>query len=108
MPVASSSSSPDKAIDPMGDSPELVLLSLDWWLDPLKVWIGIPVLFTLPTSILVMDASFLDCGAHIGSLKTHGLWSSQDLKFHINVRELKAVLLHCSTFLPRIVTKKIC
>lgn len=82
--------------------PELVLLSLDWWTDPLKVCVGIPFLPTLPTLTLVMHASSLGLGAHIGSLKTQGLWSSQDLEAHINVRELKAVRLSCSTFLPYI------
>ncbi|XP_050825375.1 uncharacterized protein LOC127058925 [Gopherus flavomarginatus] len=47
---------------------------------------------------LTTDASDLGWGAHLGTLRTQGLWSQEEVGLHINMRELRAVRLACQTF----------
>lgn len=60
-----------------------------------NICVGVPFVSLQPMFMLVTDASFLGCGACIKTLQTQGLWSSQDLRTLINVRELWAICLTC-------------
>lgn len=82
--------------------PILVLSLLRWWLDPWEVCKGVPFAALQSSLSLVMDASDRGWGAHLGHLRTQGLWSLEDLELHINVRELRAVHLACLTFRPHL------
>nr|XP_042705726.1 uncharacterized protein LOC122173660 [Chrysemys picta bellii] len=65
---------------------------------PREVRTGVPFLDPEPSLSLVIDASDRGLGAHLGGLRTQGLWSREDLSLHINVRELRAVRLACIAF----------
>ncbi|XP_050794038.1 uncharacterized protein LOC127043859 [Gopherus flavomarginatus] len=78
------------------------LRSLNWWLTPSLVCAGMPFHPQQPSMTLTTDASSLGWGAHLGHLRTQGLWSSQELSLHINVRELRAVRLACQAFQRRL------
>ncbi|XP_043363956.1 uncharacterized protein LOC122458715 [Dermochelys coriacea] len=75
-----------------------ILASLGWWLDPKSVCEGISFRAPQPSVSLVTDASSLGWGAHLGNLRTQGLWSAGELSLHINVWELRAVRLPCQAF----------
>ena len=49
---------------------------------------------------MTTDASLDGWGAHCGSLQTQGLWSDEQLQWHINVLELMAVFLALKAFCP--------
>ena len=51
---------------------------------------------------IYMDASVRGWGAHCAHMITQGLWSTQQSKLHVNVLELKAVLLALKTFVPQL------
>ena len=56
-----------------------------------------------PTQVtFYTDASVQGWGAHCAHMITQGLWSIQQSKLHINVLELKAVLLALKTFVPQL------
>ena len=60
---------------------------------------------TAPTQILTSiytDASAQGWGAHCAHMIAQGHWSTQQSKLHINVLELKAVLLALKTFVPQL------
>ncbi|XP_065418201.1 uncharacterized protein LOC135974397 isoform X2 [Chrysemys picta bellii] len=78
--------------------PDRVFGSLRWWLDQQQICEGIPFTAPQPTLTLVTDASDLGWGAHLGELRTQGLWSREDRLLHINLKELRAVRLACQTF----------
>lgn len=75
-------------IDMLVHEPKWILSSLDWWKNSTNVCKG--VLFVSPKLFftLVMDALDLGCRAHLGLLQMQGLWSTQDLSLHINIRKL--------------------
>lgn len=71
------------ALDRVFTVPSHVLLSLDWWLDPLDPLVLQEVPFMTPSLslTLVSDVSDLDWGAHLGELNTQGHWLHSDLAF---------------------------
>lgn len=71
--------------------------SLSWWLAPDNIFRG--TLFQHPqlTLVLTTDASLQGWGAHVDTLIMQGLEEDKDL--HINVLELKTILLAIHTFL---------
>lgn len=69
------------------------LESLQWWFNPQTVRVGVP--FSKPHLLLIMDVLVLGWRAHLGNLRTQGLWSQAELSLHINVRELaRHFMLH--------------
>lgn len=73
------------SIDTIVTIPPSTLGSLNWWLTPSLVYAGLPFHPPQPSVSLMTDASSLGWGAHLGSLRTQGLWSPQELTLHINV-----------------------
>ena len=69
---------------------------LRWWLDPGNV---LKPLHPLRHALqLFTDASNEGWGAHLGDFTASGLWSTQESALHINLLELKAVLLALKRF----------
>lgn len=75
---------------------------LDWLDLSTTVYVGVPFAHLQPMLTLALDASALDLGAHLDSLQTQGLWSTEDLALHFNIRGMKAVRYVCQVFLPQI------
>ena len=71
---------------------------LRWWLNPNNVLKGQPLHPLQHTLQLFTDASNEGWGAHLGDFTARGLWSTQESALHINLLELKAVLLALKQF----------
>ena len=71
---------------------------LDWWLDEANVLRGQPLHPLQHAVQLFTDASNEGWGAHLGDFTARGVWSPLESLFHINVLELKAVLLALQQF----------
>ena len=77
------------------------------WLDHTKVMSG-QLLHPKDHEILIFtDASNAGWGAHIDKDSVKGQWSHQEQHLHINLLELKAVLLALQHFLPRCREKQV-
>ena len=85
---------------------------LDWWLDETKVLTGQPWHPLQHAVQLFTDASNEGWGAHLGDSTARGVWSPMESRLHINLLELKAVLLalkqfeHLKLFLLRQTTRQ--
>ena len=90
----------------LSSNPQMIL-DLQWWSLSSHLLQGTPLGCPPPQSLLFTDASTEGWGAHLGKLTTSGLWSSEDKKLHINVLEMKAVLLALKTFGPSLQGKKL-
>ena len=71
---------------------------LRWWLNPNNVLKGQPLHPLQHALQLFTDASNEGWGAHLGDFTARGLWSTQESALHINLLELKAVLLALKQF----------
>ena len=71
---------------------------LRWWLIPNNVLKGQPLHPLQHALQLFTDASNEGWGAHLGDFTARGLWSTQESALHINLLELKAVLLALKQF----------
>ena len=54
---------------------------------------GSPIVPPTPDIIIFTDGSKMGCGALSYGVRTNGKWSAQEKMLHINVLELKGVLL---------------
>ena len=70
-----------------------------WWLQNIGCS-GAPVRRKSPDMVVYTDASNEGWGAHIGELATGGRWSEAEMEDHINVLELKAILLGLQSLCP--------
>lgn len=76
---------------------------LEFWRDLLPVLKPQPVQVHQGTAAqLQSDASNLGWGVTLGSQVAHGAWSVADRSLHINVKEIRAVLLGLQTFGPQL------
>lgn len=66
---------------------------LDWWINSLRSWNGTSWLQTPTETDIFTDASDHGWGIVIGNKTWHGAWSPQDVKQHINWKELQTVFL---------------
>ena len=79
--------------------PESLHTHLEWWLKEENVLSGQP-LHPMDHSVQIFtDASKEGWGAHLEGRMAKGVWSTQESSLHINVLELKAVLLALREFL---------
>ena len=78
--------------------PKSLHVHLRWWLDPDKVLRGQPLHPLQHALQLFSDASNEGWGAHLGDYTARGLWSKSEGDLHINLLELKAVLLALRQF----------
>ena len=69
-----------------------------WWLDPKNVLQG-ELLHSKEHEVLIFtDASNAGWGAHLDKQSTRGVWSQLETHLHINLLEMKAVLLALQFF----------
>ena len=78
--------------------PSSLHVHLRWWLDPTKVLSGQPLHPLRHALKLFTDASNEGWGAHLGDYMAKGVWSESESALHINLLELKAVLLALKRF----------
>ena len=80
--------------------PILEVLSphLSWWLQRENVMTGFPLAYPVPSLTLFTDASLLGWGGYLEGQTVSGMWSSTLQKDHINLLEMRAVLLALSHF----------
>ena len=71
---------------------------LRWWLNPGNVLKGQPLHPLQHALQLFTNASNEGWGAHLGDFTARGLWSTQESALHINLLELKAMLLALKRF----------
>ena len=76
-----------------------------WFNKAMFQWLNRDFLFTVvplcrpqPTLFIFTDASLVGWGAHLGDLSASGLWSAYWQTQHINVLELRAVMLALKSF----------
>jgi ribonuclease HI len=77
-----------------------------WFLEATERWMdaswlsqGVPVVLPASAAEVFTDASLAGWGAHCGQHTAHGLWSAEQASWHINLLELKAVVLALKAFL---------
>ena len=75
-----------------------VKTAASWWLDPNNVLKGADLHPRKHEVLLFTDASNEGWGCQLGELSVSGLWSGKERNLHINVLELKAVLLALQHF----------
>ena len=71
---------------------EKARLDVKWWLDNIRNS-GRPVDMGEPEVTVFTDASMEGWGAHIGTVTAGGRWTEKEARDHINVLELRAILL---------------
>ena len=94
---------------PMVDNPAFQIpLSLEcveavcWWLQEDRWVFGVP-LRVCPLSLLLhTDASLMGWGAHLLELMASGVGSEEESPLHINILEMKAIVLALAAFLPQL------
>ena len=91
--------SDDQALIPVLESTKV---DLNWWLREDVQQQGCPLTPFQPDLFLVTDASTRGWGAHLQGMQASGLWTAQDSAAHINILELKAVLLAAQQLLPKV------
>ena len=77
---------------------EVLSTHLSWWLQRENVMTGFPLASPVPSLTLFTDASLLGWGAYLEGQTVSGMWSSTLQKDHINLLEMRAVLLALSHF----------
>ena len=80
-------------------SPE-ALTDLRWWANHLQYHSKTPVHTNEPDLIITSDASDLGWGAWCGEKLVQGLWSQEEMFWHINPRELQTANLALKVFSP--------
>ena len=79
-----------------------VKVHLRWWLLRNNVMAQAPLHPPKYVTSIYTDASVQGWGAYCAHMIAQGLWSTQQSKLHINVLELKVVLLALKTFVPQL------
>ena len=76
----------------------VLLPHLSWWLQRENVMTGVQLASQVPTQTLYTDASSLGWGAYLEGQTVSGMWSSILQEDHINLLEMRAVLLALTHF----------
>ena len=71
---------------------------LKWWENLQNLMAGAPIHPHFHNTLVVTDASQKGWGAHLNEIVLSGLWSNKEAQLHINVLQLKAVLLALKGF----------
>ena len=90
------------ALDSLFTLDPSVKVHLRWWLLRNNVMVQAPLHPPKYVTSIYTDASAQGWGAHCAHMIAQGPWSTQQSKLHINVLELKAVLLALKTFVPQL------
>lgn len=78
---------------------------LVWWMHRDNVMIGVPLSQPVPTQTLYTDASLLGWGAYLEGKSVSGVWSLAQQQEHINILEMRAVLLALQFFKTLLVSQ---
>ena len=81
---------------------EQVRQDLLWWTAEDNLLQGVPLSLPPPEMLLFTDASKEGWGAHLQELTASGMWSPREKELHINLLEMKAVLMACHAFQERL------
>jgi len=79
-----------------------------WWTQKDNVLSEVPFTRASPSRTLYTDISMTVWGAYLSGQLVSGLWSQEERSVHINVLEMKSVLLAVSAFLPQLRDQEIC
>ena len=71
---------------------------LQWWVQPTPLSQGVPLDQFVPTETIYTDASLEGWGGHWKDREVSGVWGTSDKGVHINVLELRAVILTLEQF----------
>ena len=80
---------------------------LTWWLDDGNLRRGVPLSRPPPEMLLFTDASLEGWGAHLQELTASGKWSPAEKGLHINLLEMKAVLMALHAFQDRLMNHSV-
>ena len=69
------------------------LEAVRWWLQPMRLSRGVCLSVPVPSLHLWTDASLSGWGAHTQGWQANGLWSADESLLHINVLEIRAVMM---------------
>ena len=75
---------------------------LKWWENLQNLMAGAPIHPDIHNTLVFTDASQKGWGAHLNKIVLSGLWSNKEAQLHINVLDLKAVLLALKGFQERL------
>jgi hypothetical protein len=78
---------------------------LQWWLDPIHVMSGVPLVYPEPQIEVFTDASLFGWGAHVQQQTVSGVWTEAQSLLHINILEMEAVRLALLHFKQLLVNK---
>ena len=99
---------------PVADSPlQPVPLTRDcvedlhWWREEGRLSQGVSLMSPPPEMLLFSDASLEGWGAHLQDLVASGVWSETDRHLHINLLEMRAVLLALQAFQDRLMGHRV-
>ena len=81
--------------------------SISWWVDDDNTTKGVPLHLPAPDVRLFTDASKEGWGAHLHDSLLSGVWTEEEQDLHINVLEMKAVVLALSSFQDRLVGQRV-
>ena len=80
---------------------------LTWWMDDENLGKGVPLSCPPPEMLLFTDASLEGWGAHLQELTASGRWSQAERDLHINLLEMKAVLMALHAFQDRLMNHSV-
>ena len=85
----------------------VLLPHLDWWTCRENVLTGVALLHPVPSLTLYTDSSLQGWGAFLGGKSVSGVWSLVQQQEHINLLEMRAVLLALQHFKTLLVSKAV-
>ena len=91
------SASSDPPLQPVPLTEEC-LEDLRWWREEGRLSQGVPLMTPPPEMHLFTNASLEGWGAHLQELVVSGVWTQDDQDLHINLLEMRAVLLGLQVF----------
>ena len=77
---------------------EVIVPHLKWWLLEENITVGMPLTDFKADANLFTDASKEGWGAHLHNMEVAGKWDSQTAKLHINLLEMRAIILAIKYF----------
>ena len=85
----------------------VLLPHLDWWTHKENVLTGVALLHPVPSLTLYTDSSLQGWGAFLEGKSLSGVWSLAQQQEHINLLEMRAVLLALQHFKTLLVSKAV-
>ena len=83
------------------------LEDLLWWREEGRLSQGVSLMTPPPEMLLFTDASLEGWGAHLQEMVASGVWSETEQNLHINLLEMRAVLLALQAFQERLMGHRV-